>query len=511
MDVPYSQQIFEYNIFCLITNWNIVSDHYYDTGPFQGTYLDDDSQEPDINKRLSSSFRERLEEDNDNDNQLQKGSAQNIISNMERKGKYNYEDEDYEDLLRELWDKYRRPYERSKHFSPDKKILYQSLSLDPTANNKPNNRGYSNTYQGDDEQNNNDDDAIYASKPTRARNYQKDKRKSNHGMQMFNPYTQFQVRKRSSSYPDPTMPHQHKRSTSKRQTDPKVEKELSNIFGGNTIESSSVEGTSFLPETAPTQNVTSSKVAQNFTKVTSTNQTPSTLKEEISSATSLSEKPLQIKKKSVDWSDYFGIDKRKRSDSDDEDKEWLIENFHKTISMSNKKRNSENLQTDLCKHGKNDQSNADHESKQKIDDVDDKLQSIEENIVDEALKYTGAHEGESNLKKVRKIKDEVISRLAAAYNLEKMRKALGDYKSFVSDENGSKTQPEEDYYLSEEKLAEKRSAIPRKQVVDKDRENSEDADNNVKCTEGEEDCYEQNYKTPSDVVESYLGTGNFSQ
>ncbi|KAJ8950317.1 hypothetical protein NQ318_021177 [Aromia moschata] len=83
-----------------------------------------------------------------------------------------------------------------------------------------------------------------------------------------------------------------------------------------------------------------------------------------------------------------------------------------------------------------------------------------------------------------------------------MRNALGEYRLAVAKERERlKNKPfEDDYNFSEEK----RTSVPRKQVIDKERENTPEADNNIKCTEGTEDCHEQSYRTPTDVLENQL-------
>lgn len=471
--------------------------------------MEEDKIEPNFNKRLSSAFRERMEEDNGNGKDLTKDKASNLISDMERTGKYNYENDDYEDLLRELSDKYRRPFERNAEiYFPEKGIVYPNLGVDTTTDRKHNqlyNGGYSYTYLSNDELEN-DEDGSYSPKHSIGPFFQREhKRKVNRSIQKYpyNPYKQYQLKKRSSNFQRNAMSRQHKRSTTKRQTDPNVEKALRNIFGSKSTQLSTIQPVVVKPIKLTEEKKNVSEIDHNITIKPSLTSESVT----VTNVSALSEKPLQIKKKSVDWSDYFGLDKKKRTDSDNLDKEWLIEKYHKSISMSAKKRNSDFQESQTSKRSSNEITDEERIPKKKLDDIDDKLQTMEESIVEEALKFTGAHDGETNPKKLRKIKDRLMSRLAAAYSLEKMRQALGEYKSLVSDSNVQQTEDEEP--STDEKLAAKRSAIPRKQVVDKDRENSEDADNNVKCAEGDEDCFEQNYKTPTDVVESYLGSGRF--
>lgn len=71
---------------------------------------------------------------------------------------------------------------------------------------------------------------------------------------------------------------------------------------------------------------------------------------------------------------------------------------------------------------------------EKIDDMDKKLKTIEDLIIDETIKYTGAHEGISDPEDIRKLKDHVISRLATAYSLEKMRRALEKLRQTADDD-----------------------------------------------------------------------------
>lgn len=72
---------------------------------------------------------------------------------------------------------------------------------------------------------------------------------------------------------------------------------------------------------------------------------------------------------------------------------------------------------------------------EKLESMDKKLQSIEDFIIDETIKYTGAHEGIKNQDEIRKLKEHVLSRLATAYSLEKMRRALDKLRQSVDAEN----------------------------------------------------------------------------
>ncbi|XP_063698646.1 zinc finger CCCH domain-containing protein 13 isoform X2 [Culicoides brevitarsis] len=70
----------------------------------------------------------------------------------------------------------------------------------------------------------------------------------------------------------------------------------------------------------------------------------------------------------------------------------------------------------------------------KIENMDAKLKAIEDLLIDETIKYTGAHEGNVEPEDVKELKDHVVSRLATAYNLEKMRHALDKIKNNMEQE-----------------------------------------------------------------------------
>lgn len=75
-----------------------------------------------------------------------------------------------------------------------------------------------------------------------------------------------------------------------------------------------------------------------------------------------------------------------------------------------------------------------------IDKIENKIGNIEDKIIDDALKYTGAHSGGNN-EDVGKVKSEVIHHLDAALSLEKMRSALEEFKnSMKSDKKFAESQ-----------------------------------------------------------------------
>uniref|UniRef100_A0A6B2E8S2 Putative calponin similarity domain-containing protein n=1 Tax=Phlebotomus kandelakii TaxID=1109342 RepID=A0A6B2E8S2_9DIPT len=131
----------------------------------------------------------------------------------------------------------------------------------------------------------------------------------------------------------------------------------------------------------------------------------------------------ETRKKSIQWSKYFGIDRKKKS-------AYINEKYK---SMMKKSEEEYPLQ-----HFHRHDSGAEREKKQvseeKLENMDQKLKNIEDLIIDETIKYTGAHEGISDPEDIQRLKDHVISRLATAYSLEKMRKALERLKDSVETE-----------------------------------------------------------------------------
>ncbi|KAH8402148.1 hypothetical protein KR009_010157, partial [Drosophila setifemur] len=130
-------------------------------------------------------------------------------------------------------------------------------------------------------------------------------------------------------------------------------------------------------------------------------------------------------KKSIDWSQYFGLDRKKKSSQGNDE----LKKRSETDSSNNNNDEDENEDSSEVDKKKR---NFDAE---KLESMDKKLQSIEDFIIDETIKYTGAHEGLNSRDDIRRIKDHVLSRLATAYSLEKMRRALDKLRRSVENEN----------------------------------------------------------------------------
>ncbi|XP_049882264.1 uncharacterized protein LOC126378111 isoform X2 [Pectinophora gossypiella] len=162
------------------------------------------------------------------------------------------------------------------------------------------------------------------------------------------------------------------------------------------------------------------------------------------------EKPKVIRKKSIDWSDYFGIDKRSKKFVNDVNQDRLRKQYFDTfnkevISPVNSfrkhnfvKRNyvepKPNEETEIqieqahieTSHN-DDKRDTAKENDSKLDNIDKKLRNMEGMLVDDALRYSEVDE-ELDSKEEQEMKEKLLSRLAAAYSLEKMRKALKEFK-----------------------------------------------------------------------------------
>lgn len=71
----------------------------------------------------------------------------------------------------------------------------------------------------------------------------------------------------------------------------------------------------------------------------------------------------------------------------------------------------------------------------KLNNMNEKLQAIEDSIIGDTIKYTGSHEGIENLEEIQRLKDHVLSRLATVYSLEKLRRALTKLRLIAENQN----------------------------------------------------------------------------
>lgn len=179
-----------------------------------------------------------------------------------------------------------------------------------------------------------------------------------------------------------------------------------------------------------------------------------------------------LKKKSVDWSKYFGMDRRKKSEN------WFMRN-------SNEVKKRSPIDEDDKRKKKSD---VDEE---KLDNMDKKLKTIEDLIIDETVKYTGAHEGISDPDEIRHLKDHVVSKLATAYSLEKMRRALDKLKQSIDNENHLQRNEIESETGIEDKEKEKRIAVKKEKA---------EYDNNQHSSEQPEE--KSHESTPNELDEN---------
>ncbi|CAH2050799.1 unnamed protein product, partial [Iphiclides podalirius] len=241
------------------------------------------------------------------------------------------------------------------------------------------------------------------------------------------------------------------------------------------------------------------------------------------------EKPITIKKKSIDWSDYFGVDKRfKKSVSfvNDLNQDRLRKQYFNTFSKEviyplnsyekhiNVKRNfiqpKPNEETEIqidraqvvgIRNDKKRNSASDNNSK--LDNIDKKLRNMEGLIVDEALHFSNVGE-KLDSKEEQEMKEKLLSRLAAAYSLEKMRKALKEFKQSLQ------TQKAVNMKLSTENedLKSKRVAVKKEKAIS----TTKDVSNYIKDDEKFDDFEDEqgaghylNGKIEEQLSEGYMG------
>lgn len=68
------------------------------------------------------------------------------------------------------------------------------------------------------------------------------------------------------------------------------------------------------------------------------------------------------------------------------------------------------------------------EKRDKLDQMDEKLKNVKNLIVEDAVRYSTTGDDADS----QEVKDVVIARLAAAYSLEKMRKALNEFRNSIT-------------------------------------------------------------------------------
>lgn len=195
-------------------------------------------------------------------------------------------------------------------------------------------------------------------------------------------------------------------------------------------------------------------------------------------------KPITIKKKSIDWSDYFGIDKRnKKSESfvkdmsQDRLRKQYFDTFNKEVIYplnSFRKHNfvkrnyfqpKSNEDTEVQMNRaqalaiRDEKRNIAKDEKAKIDNINKKLRNMQEMIVDDALHYSNIGD-ELDSKEEQEMKEKLVSQLAAAYSLEKMRKALREFKQSLQVQRSDAKES----HVSTDEAKAKRVAVKKEKV-----------------------------------------------
>lgn len=138
-----------------------------------------------------------------------------------------------------------------------------------------------------------------------------------------------------------------------------------------------------------------------------------------------SQEPLNIRKKSIDWSDYFGVDKRQKKSSfkDQRKDDVLLDQYIQSYILQSVRNSAFNNRAPEYRYYPKRERLREPYPYNRFD-TDEDLQKAEDLIIDNVLKYTGAHDGVTDPKELERFKENVINELAAAYNLEKLRKEI---------------------------------------------------------------------------------------
>lgn len=126
-------------------------------------------------------------------------------------------------------------------------------------------------------------------------------------------------------------------------------------------------------------------------------------------------------KKSVDWSQYFGIDRRRKKSSTPaegsseeesaeekaqrENEQRLMEQYYRTLALATsvkRKRSGGNTPP---------AQSAQDEEPASLEGMDQKLKAMEDLIVDEAVKYTGSHQGTADPQEIQSVKVGYLHKL----------------------------------------------------------------------------------------------------
>ncbi|XP_029672667.1 uncharacterized protein LOC115241177 [Formica exsecta] len=153
------------------------------------------------------------------------------------------------------------------------------------------------------------------------------------------------------------------------------------------------------------------------TSETPPKMTPSPKDQKENATKQAKSKFVQVRKKSVDWSQYFGIDRRKKKatftagqGTQNQDDEWMLQRYYENMAENLKPKNDEN------------------ERKENLEQMDSEFWHIPKK------------EEETDLQKV---KDKLMAQMAAAYSMQKMRKVLNELlKTILAQKEAQRMQKE---------------------------------------------------------------------
>lgn len=133
-------------------------------------------------------------------------------------------------------------------------------------------------------------------------------------------------------------------------------------------------------------------------------------------------KSIEVRKKSVDWSQYFGIDRRRKKatfmpgqGTQNQDDAWMLQRYYENMA--------ENLRSPSAQD-----YNRENERKEDLDMTEPQLKNINDLILEKLLRRAQLEDSAE----LQKVKDKLMARIVAAYSLEKLLKALNDLKNNVA-------------------------------------------------------------------------------
>ncbi|KAL0268572.1 UNVERIFIED_CONTAM: hypothetical protein PYX00_010457 [Menopon gallinae] len=234
------------------------------------------------------------------------------------------------------------------------------------------------------------------------------------------------------------------RSKKEAVADEKVSKEVKGIFEGQqttTVPPKKVTTKKPTETVIKKQNVTKPEVTKHRDVKKLVRRANDYTKEQVYQSSEIDKifNAPKIDKKSIDWSQYFGFDKRSEQWLRDDTVRRAESLFMAPAKRFNARERANGNFLDKSQYEAPFDTRIFNSKKKfynvdkNIDRMERKLGNIEEKIIDDAVKYTGAHTGTPN-EDMRKVKSEIVHHLEAAYSLEKMKNALEEFKNSMKSE-----------------------------------------------------------------------------